>query len=162
MKLEIEFNPNLPFDIQFGDWLPASPASPDAVLYSEQQLSEQEQAQARQNIGAMSTGSQTRLIVKTEPNRDCEVALETELRQSGASAMYFYSGGSDVGSEKRTVLGSLADGERPDDAATVAQAEALAERAVINLLIDLDLAPVLVNEDGRILVQKDDAVLLNI
>lgn len=57
MKITVEFEQlDIPFDVQFGDWLPASPAAPNAVLYTEQKPTPEQQAQARKNIGAAAVG----------------------------------------------------------------------------------------------------------
>lgn len=52
MKIPVEFDQlDIPFDMQFGDWLPASPGEPKAVLFVQQDLTPEQQAQARKNIG---------------------------------------------------------------------------------------------------------------
>lgn len=53
MKISVEFDQmDIPFDMQFGDWLPASPGEPKAVLFVPQDLPPEQQAQAQENIGA--------------------------------------------------------------------------------------------------------------
>lgn len=57
MKIQVEFDQlDIPFDMQFGNWLPASPGEPKAVLFVPQDLTPEQQAQARKNIGAAAVG----------------------------------------------------------------------------------------------------------
>ena len=163
MILKIEFDQiDIPFDMQFGDWLPGTSMSPDAVLYKPQNLTPEEKAQALANIGAMAKGRQKSLLINSTDSEVADVTLETNLRHNGTVAFEFYSGSNAVGNEHATVLGGLAAGEVDSDAATVGQVKETAACAALDILLDLGLVPALANADGSILAESGGTILLNL
>ena len=52
MILNMEFDTDQPFDFEFGDWLLALLSDPNSVKYTPQKKTDEEKAQARNNIGA--------------------------------------------------------------------------------------------------------------
>lgn len=101
----------------------------DVLCCTPQEWTDEQQAQARQNIGAMAAGIQKSLAINSTEDTAADVVLESELRESGTAAIQFYSGGADVGAEHRTILGGLADGENDTDAATVGQVKEMVSQS---------------------------------
>lgn len=135
MKIDMEFDVDIPFDMQFGDWLPASPVSPDAVLYTEQSLALEHQAQARKNIDAMQNGvADTDLDMQGHGiDNASHIILSKKLEMEGAdfyTAFEMSCGSkgdgsafvalSDVNGNPVRITG-VADGTTDSDAATCGQ-----------------------------------------
>lgn len=129
MTVKVEFDGELPFPVEFAEFIVASGMPQDAVKYTPQALDEAHQAQARQNIGAMAAGIQKSLAINSTEDTAADVVLETELRESGIAALQFYSGGANVGAEHPTILGGIADGENDNDVATVGQVKEMVKQS---------------------------------
>lgn len=105
MKIPVEFDQlDIPFDMQFGDWLPASPGEPKAVLFVPQDLTPEQQAQARKNIGAAAVGEGGGSAVETDAKYfditdDGLISLKPEYRGQGRAGFDYSTSDNGVGAD---------------------------------------------------------------
>lgn len=146
MTLNMEFDQmDIPFDMQFGDWLPASPGDPNAVHFVPQDLTEEEKAQARENIGAMPAPVNKGVIDLKYSELKNTVGIgishkNLDDEQTGGIYMSSWEDGRDenddiygvlefesLTSGGSVILKRIHDGINDNDAATVGQLNAIAQ-----------------------------------
>lgn len=142
MKINMEFDQlDIPFDMQFGDWLPASPGDLNAVHFIPQDLTEEQQAQARENIGAVWQGDYGIIMQGQDSTVEIEVFDKPDDAGYKQTSLCF------LGYEDGTVkLSRITDGTEDWDAATVRQVK---ETAPYLLVYDN-------NEDGNLVLVDGD------
>lgn len=142
-----------------------TPINPKKVLVRSENLTEEEKAIARANIGAVNVSEDGSSILLGERGKRIVICAENPTtNESGyitAGKVGFYARDDD----QPVILSNVADGAKDSDVATVGQLKKMFNY-IISILNSPDVAPdialAIADDSGAILTEADGTILLNL